>query len=651
MTTSMKKTSAILSAMLALALILVLVAVIRARKPPVDPPTITERPPIAPNGLPAEDRDQFYHLPQGGNFIPFNVFQALEQPASRDLFRENLQRFGFLPDIKNAANPRSLPVGMTIEQAPDLGIPLVGINCTACHVGQIQYEGRSLQIEGSPNLVDFTAFNMEFAQSMEATARDREKLFRFLRRYFSSRDSTADIYSALETYAELVAEGGSLESDFFETVATHFRAEMEAYENLPPHKAHARALDVLFDPEDSDDSIPDVQVPDSLPRSIDDEPLEDGFLAGIDEEKRKGHTLTSLRSVMRDFQLVMARMHLLRMALKNSSAPMTPPGPGRFDAFGMVRNLSFGQYGSSPMTAPTSISPLWEIADHAWYHFLGMTTTVVGRNIAAIDFIVTPDFETTLLFDNINALEMDFRKLDPPAWPDFLPTPDSARVERGRTIFNAAEERYRDTRLGNCAGCHDRAAPYEHDPELQVYPRFTPEELGVDPNLKVTFTTPLTEGLTMAQALTRQIDGIEARFRKERGLTMEQYIETYEHGRDPLQWIDSGQHPARLLHGVWATAPYLHNGSIPNLDALLRPADDRPTTFALGHREFDPVRVGYTLDPPGPHWIFNVHEPVRDVSGRAFPSLPNGNSNRGHEFGVDLTDEERLDLVEYLKTL
>lgn len=625
------------------------------KRTPEDPPTITQRPTIAANGLRPEDRDDFYHLPEGGNFIPFNVFQALEQPSSRKLFREDLDRFGFLPDIKNASNPRSLPVGMTIEEAPDLGIPLVGINCTACHVGQIKYNGKPYQIEGGPNLVDFTGFNLEFAEAMEATLKDPEKLFRFLRRYFETRESTESIFTRLETYAELIEAGESLEGDLYQTISDHVQREFEAYDSMDEIDAHKKARRVLFSAEKRTEVAGQEDtagIPVSIPESIDDEPLRDGFLADVSEKERDGHVLSRLQAVLRDLHLVMARIHLMRLALDNSDAPMTPPGPGRFDAFGMVRNLSFGQYGTSPMTAPTSISPLWGLGDHAWYHFLGMTTTVMGRNIAAIDFIVTKDYETTLLFNNINSLEYMFRELTTPEWPEFFPDLDAERVERGKTIFHASDEagRYRDTRLGNCASCHDQATPYELDPTLKVYPKFTPEELGVDPNLMRTFTTPLTENLTLAQAIGEEVDGIEARFREDEGLSMEEYLKTYEYGRQKLEWIDSHKHPARLLEGVWATAPYLHNNSVPTLDDLLRPADDRPTTFALGHREYDPVRVGYISNPKTIKWIFDTNEPVRDINGKTY-DLPNGNSNRGHEYGVDLNDEERRDLIEYLKTL
>jgi hypothetical protein len=99
---------------------------------------------------------------------------------------------------------------------------------------------------------------------------------------------------------------------------------------------------------------------------------------------------------------------------------------------------------------------------------------------------------------------------------------------------------------------------------------------------------------------------------------------------------------ARPLNGIWATAPYLHNGSVPNLDALLQPTAKRPQSFSIGVRTFDPVRVGYLTDVPGfPKFS------VRGADGAPIV----GNSNAGHEYGAELSNDERRQLVEYLKTL
>ena len=99
---------------------------------------------------------------------------------------------------------------------------------------------------------------------------------------------------------------------------------------------------------------------------------------------------------------------------------------------------------------------------------------------------------------------------------------------------------------------------------------------------------------------------------------------------------------ARPLNGVWASAPFLHNGSVPNLYELLLPASERSQTFYIGSWEYDPKTVGYVTD---------------NENGFLFDTRLKGNSNAGHEYATGaygesaLTANERRALLEYLKTL
>ncbi len=82
------------------------------------------------------------------------------------------------------------------------------------------------------------------------------------------------------------------------------------------------------------------------------------------------------------------------------------------------------------------------------------------------------------------------------------------------------------------------------------------------------------------------------------------------------------KYKARPLDGVWATPPYLHNASVPNLDALLSPVAARPGSFVIGSTEFDTDLVGYRTD--GGENDFTIDTSLA------------GNYNTGHEFR-DLT--------------
>ena len=98
---------------------------------------------------------------------------------------------------------------------------------------------------------------------------------------------------------------------------------------------------------------------------------------------------------------------------------------------------------------------------------------------------------------------------------------------------------------------------------------------------------------------------------------------------------------ARVLQGVWAAAPYLHNGSVPTLAELLKPASQRVSEFKIGPN-YDLQNVGLAVEQTK----FNYVLKTTDCS-----KLNSGNSRCGHEFGTSLPAEEKRALVEYLKTL
>ena len=116
-------------------------------------------------------------------------------------------------------------------------------------------------------------------------------------------------------------------------------------------------------------------------------------------------------------------------------------------------------------------------------------------------------------------------------------------------------------------------------------------------------------------------------------------------------WFSSGEHPAKLvpfkgylappLDGVWITAPYFHNGSVPSLEAVLN-SGMRPKYW---YRDFN--KPQYNYDNPG--WIYSAFDKAdsRLIYNTTLP----GYGNYGHYFGDKLTAEERKAVIEYLKTL
>ncbi len=99
---------------------------------------------------------------------------------------------------------------------------------------------------------------------------------------------------------------------------------------------------------------------------------------------------------------------------------------------------------------------------------------------------------------------------------------------------------------------------------------------------------------------------------------------------------------ARVLDGVWAAAPYLHNGSVPTLEDLLKKPVDRPVSFRVGPR-YDPEAVGLALEQPA--------NATKLTTTANCAKRDSGNSRCGHPYGTDLKDSEKRALLEYLKSL
>lgn len=116
------------------------------------------------------------------------------------------------------------------------------------------------------------------------------------------------------------------------------------------------------------------------------------------------------------------------------------------------------------------------------------------------------------------------------------------------------------------------------------------------------------------------------------------YSEGYPWDFDHFQVTDG--YLALPLQALWLTGPYLHNGSVPTIADLLKPASDRPKKFYRGYDVIDRENIGFVSsgdDARQDGWLY-------DTSLR-------GNGNKGHKYGVDLGDDQKRALLEYLKTL
>lgn len=150
----------------------------------------------------------------------------------------------------------------------------------------------------------------------------------------------------------------------------------------------------------------------------------------------------------------------------------------------------------------------------------------------------------------------------------------------------------------------------------------------------------------MAKGLAYVTAFVENRAYREAKVTPEEKPELDGFGL-PIGVREKVAYKARPLAGVWATPPFLHNGSVPSIYQLLSPQDERVTTFYKGTFEYDPRHLGYRTEA--------------FTNGFLFDTRITGNHNSGHEFragergngviGRLLQPEERWALLEYLKVL
>ena len=200
-----------------------------------------------------------------------------------------------------------------------------------------------------------------------------------------------------------------------------------------------------------------------------------------------------------------------------------------------------------------------------------------------------------------------------PVWPaDILGAIDMNKASRGEKHF---EE--------HCLRCHS-------DETLTSV-----DEVGTDPGRAANFARLRQDGKSYAQLLADLGKAVIDKSLTKHGLTRAD-IRVVEHSDQPVWRITNAYH-SRPLKGIWASAPYLHNGSVPTLWDLLQVETDRPKEFLVG-RELDPEKVGIDAQRQTDEaWVFGT----RQV----------GNSNKGHTYGVHLKNTEKSDLLEYLKTL
>jgi hypothetical protein len=270
-----------------------------------------------------------------------------------------------------------------------------------------------------------------------------------------------------------------------------------------------------------------------------------------------------------------------------SSRP--PQGPGRVDTFNPYKALLGLDLANDHTAGAADLPPLFAQRRRLGMrlHWDGNNDSLTERNMsAAIGAGATAE---SLDHEALRRVAEWVEDLPPPPFPrDRI---DAVRAERGRVVFGA-----------RCAACH----AFDGADVGKVTPI---AEIGTDRGRLDSFTPELAAKMNTLGA------GHPWRF--------SHFRKTDGYANLPLD-------------GVWLRAPYLHNGSVPSLRALLFP-EERPARFGRGSDLYDFDRVGFSSDVTSAVFVHDT-------------SLP-GNGNRGHLYGADLPADGKADLIEYLKTL
>ena len=553
----------------------------------------------------------WYHAADQGTLtfgIPREFFMALEQPEpsldGRAMLADQgyLDRFGFIP------SPAGLPVGFAPSGSvgapndthpraavlPDTMAPWLkpgttasftslGLSCAACHTGRLTHQGRELLIDGGAAMLSLGQFSKALGLSMVATEYNPLRWQRFSAR----------------------------------VLGANARAEDDAALRLQ-FKA---ALGRLAWQRDQDVATAKTTTP-----------VEEGF--------------------------------------------------GRLDALNRIGNAVFavntrqaGNYAA--ITAPVNFPHIWSAPRFDWVQYNGSIEQPMVRNAGEALGVAAPSvfrkvegglpvYSTAVQPRVIHAMEQmlagpqpkgSFGGLRSPAWPEeVLGKIDQPLAAKGEALYAA-----------NCQGCHlpsPRSAAF-WDPKLWApigggqrvlkLKLISIAEIGTDPaqaaDMKAREISSLPElgikntnfGPALGELVGNTMKAWNAAQTPPAGAAERAAVDGYR----PNGIRAELAYKARPLNGIWATGPFLHNGSVPTLYALLSPLRERPVRFHVGTRAFDPVDVGYQTTPVAGDFLLDTRVRGNFNTRHVFDDLPRGNGVIGRR----LSEDERRALVEFLKTL
>ncbi len=626
----------------------------------------------------------FYNTTQGSALMPYDFMLALEEKGSEQLLKSNvlMDKFRYLPQKATFFNPDALPVGFVKDTYQ--GKDYVGFTCAACHTSQVNYQGQAIRIDGGPAMADMVGFLTALEKSMIETLEDSTKQKRFVDNVLALKNDykkPEQVLDSLKEWTSTVRLYNTVNHSHIKYGYARLDAFGRIYNRVLQHMINkdqlANAMRLTVGPT-GNRILTNVQI--------------DNVLAGVGENI----------IVDSQFSLILERLA--------SKAPGYP-GLNQRNLL-RVRDQIFNE-----ANAPVSYPFLWDIAQSDYVQWNGLAHNnglgPIGRNTGEVIGVFgildwtakkpkgfnlattltgqkkkneVVDFTSSIDLTNLQRLESHLKSLQSPPWPEeILGEIDMDKATRGQTIY-----------AQYCQSCHEVVDPSNWD-RLVLASMIDIDVIGTDKaaaengvaysgksgNLKHTVqSTPvgdvvIQEDAPVVQILTSATKGVIATPDADKWLIRRWLDRLYTlamsfFDNDIPNTVKNGNYKAdttaqpynsllaykgRSLNGIWATAPYLHNGSVPTLYDLLLPkkregdpetGNYRPDSFFVGAREFDPVKVGFRST---------------GYKGFEFKALRVGDLNGGHEYAAGktpqldgsvlpgLSEAQRWDLIEYIKTL
>jgi hypothetical protein len=375
----------------------------------------------------------------------------------------------------------------------------------------------------------------------------------------------------------------------------------------------------------------------------------------LNDELAFGNFQEAVQTPSAELRIELQRWYALNNLVVGQALPPQPWGIARLDALNLILNRSTGGSIGEPLAdylipgnvavadKPVRFAFLWNSDRQDLTQWAGTTVNgneeyAMSRNageVCGVFGLMHPvggrpptDFlaENSVNYDGLAVIGDLTPKIGPPtyAWPI-----DEAKARRGGLIYELS-----------CASCHGIQPGSPRPPVTDTW-RTPVQNVGTDTYYWETFNRMASSSGVLTDFVygnkTVAATGESSLFLStvlSRTALVQRFPDINLSISAPTAVF--GSYESRVMQGIWAAAPYLHNGSVPTLAELLKPSAERATSFKVGPN-YDLENIGLATNQPTGSSVHDTTEV--------------GNSNAGHNFGTELSDSDKEDLLEYIRGL